>query len=126
MMADLAEAPLSSGQNITVCGLLSSLGGSAYVLEESATEMVAAQGFGYVEDAPRIPRASIAPCICAIAIPMSTGACSKACAGSWHPIPAGAEPEAPSNSAMQPLSVCRGPTGSSRSARLPAPPAAGS
>jgi DNA-binding transcriptional LysR family regulator len=36
MMADLAEAPLSSGQNITVCGLLSSLGGSAYVLEESA------------------------------------------------------------------------------------------
>ena len=56
MMADLAEAPLSSGQNITVCGLLSSLGGSAYVLEESATEMVAAQGFEYVEDAPRIPQ----------------------------------------------------------------------
>jgi LysR family transcriptional regulator, flagellar master operon regulator len=56
MMADLAEAPLSSGQNITVCGLLSSLGGSAYVLEESATEMVAAQGFDYVEDAPRIPQ----------------------------------------------------------------------
>ena len=56
MMADLVEAPLSSGQNITVCGLLSSLGGSAYVLEESATEMVAAQGFEYVEDAPRIPQ----------------------------------------------------------------------
>jgi DNA-binding transcriptional LysR family regulator len=56
MMADLAEAPLSSGQNITVCGLLSSLGGSAYVLEESATEMVATQGFDYVEDAPRIPQ----------------------------------------------------------------------
>lgn len=56
MMADLAEAPLSSGQNITVCGLLSSLGGSAYVLEESATEMVAAQGFDYVDDAPRIPQ----------------------------------------------------------------------
>ena len=56
MMADLAEAPLSSGQNITVCGLLSSLGGSAYVLEESATEMVASQGFDYVEDAPRIPQ----------------------------------------------------------------------
>jgi LysR family transcriptional regulator, flagellar master operon regulator len=56
MMADLSEAPLSSGQNITVCGLLSSLGGSAYVLEESATEMVAAQGFDYVEDAPRIPQ----------------------------------------------------------------------
>jgi DNA-binding transcriptional LysR family regulator len=56
MMADLAEAPLSSGQNITVCGLLSSLGGSAYVLEESASEMVASQGFDYVEDAPRIPQ----------------------------------------------------------------------
>lgn len=56
MMADLAEAPLSSGQNITVCGLLSSLGGSAYVLEESANEMVASQGFDYVEDAPRIPQ----------------------------------------------------------------------
>jgi len=56
MMADLAEAPLSSGQNITVCGLLSSLGGSAYVLEESATEMVAVEGFDYVEDAPRIPQ----------------------------------------------------------------------
>ncbi|GAB5461928.1 MULTISPECIES: LysR family transcriptional regulator [Hoeflea] len=56
MMADLAEAPLSSGQNITVCGLLSSLGGSAYVLEESASEMVASQGFDYVDDAPRIPQ----------------------------------------------------------------------
>lgn len=56
MMADLSEAPLSSGQNTTVCGLLSSLGGSAFVLEESARQMVADGGFRYVEDAPRIPQ----------------------------------------------------------------------
>lgn len=56
LMAELAEAPLSSGQNTTVCGLLSSLGGSAFVLEESAEDMVANQGFQYVEDAPRIPQ----------------------------------------------------------------------
>lgn len=56
MMADLYEAPLSSGQNITVCGLLSSLGGSAYVLEDSARQMVAEDGFHYVGDAPRIPQ----------------------------------------------------------------------
>ncbi|MBV6651026.1 MAG: LysR family transcriptional regulator, partial [Hoeflea sp.] len=28
----------------------------AYVLEESASEMVASNGFGYIEDAPRIPQ----------------------------------------------------------------------
>ena len=55
-MADLAEAPLSSGQNITVCGLLSELGGTAYVLEDSAAEMVATGRFRYIEDAPSIPQ----------------------------------------------------------------------
>ncbi|WP_417424466.1 LysR family transcriptional regulator [Hoeflea sp.] len=57
VVAGLDEAPLSSGQNITVCGLLSSLGGTAYVLEDSAIEMVASGAFYYVDDAPRIPQA---------------------------------------------------------------------
>ena len=56
VVAKVAEAPLSSGQNITVCGLLSELGGTAYVLQDSATEMVATGRFGYIEDAPRIPQ----------------------------------------------------------------------
>ncbi len=56
VVANLAEAPLSSGQNITVCGLLSGLGGTAYVLEDSAEEMVAGGQFGFVEDAPSIPQ----------------------------------------------------------------------
>jgi len=56
VVAKLAEAPLSSGQNITVCGLLSGLGGTAYVLEDSADEMVATGHFGYIEDAPSIPQ----------------------------------------------------------------------
>tara|TARA_R110002020_G_scaffold16307_2_gene57536 strand:- start:10047 stop:10898 length:852 start_codon:yes stop_codon:yes gene_type:complete len=56
VVANLAEAPLSSGQNITVCGLLSSLGGTAYVLEASAEEMVATGDFDFVRGAPRIPQ----------------------------------------------------------------------
>lgn len=56
VMVNIAETPLSSGQNITVCGLLSALGGTAYVLEESAEEMVAAGGFSFVRGAPRIPQ----------------------------------------------------------------------
>tara|TARA_R110000850_G_scaffold222405_1_gene348165 strand:- start:411 stop:1292 length:882 start_codon:yes stop_codon:yes gene_type:complete len=56
VVATLAEAPLSSGQNITVCGLLSALGGTAYVLEDSAEEMVASGQFGFIEDAPSIPQ----------------------------------------------------------------------
>ncbi|OCW59237.1 LysR family transcriptional regulator [Hoeflea olei] len=56
VVAHLAEAPLSSGQNITVCGLLSALGGTAYVLEASAEEMVASGNFGFVRGAPRIPQ----------------------------------------------------------------------
>lgn len=57
VVAPLAEAPLSSGQNITVCGLLTALGGTAYVLEESAADMVASGQFRYVTNAPRIPQA---------------------------------------------------------------------
>lgn len=56
VVANLAEAPLSSGQNITVCGLLSALGGTAYVLQDSAEEMVATGQFRFIEDAPSIPQ----------------------------------------------------------------------
>ena len=57
VVTNLAEAPLSSGQNVTVCGLLANLGGTAYVLEESAQAFVAAGTFRYVRGAPRIPQA---------------------------------------------------------------------
>lgn len=53
-MPGFAGAPISSGQNAAVCGLLASLGGSAYVLEESAREMVATGAYRYVEDAAAI------------------------------------------------------------------------
>lgn len=57
VVAALSEAPLASGQNITVCGLLNARGGTAYVLEESAREMVESGRFRLVEDAPPIPQA---------------------------------------------------------------------
>jgi len=50
----LSDAPFASGQNAAVCGLLTALGGSAYVLEESAAELVAAGTCRYVEDVPAI------------------------------------------------------------------------
>ena len=56
VMGHLAETPLSSGQNITVCGMLSALGGTAYVLEDSAQAMVETGDFDFVEDAPSIPQ----------------------------------------------------------------------
>lgn len=50
------DAPLASGQNAAVCGLLTALGGSAFVLEESAQEMVEAGLCRYVEDVAPIPQ----------------------------------------------------------------------
>lgn len=47
---ELAETPLASGQNAAVAGLLAALGGSAYVLEETAAEMAAAGLARPVED----------------------------------------------------------------------------
>jgi len=46
-------APIASGLSATVCGLLTALGGSAYVLERAAAQMVA-RGAQYVSDAPPI------------------------------------------------------------------------
>jgi LysR family transcriptional regulator, flagellar master operon regulator len=39
---DLSATMIASGQNTAVCGMLASLGGSAFLLEESAVELVAA------------------------------------------------------------------------------------
>ncbi|MGL4405139.1 MAG: LysR family transcriptional regulator [Notoacmeibacter sp.] len=46
--------PVTIGQNIAVCGLLQTLGGAAYVLIESAFELVATGKFTFVKDAPEI------------------------------------------------------------------------
>jgi LysR family transcriptional regulator, flagellar master operon regulator len=53
LLPDMTEAPLASGQNTTVAGLLSSLGGSAFVLEETAAAL-APVGFRRVADVPPI------------------------------------------------------------------------
>ncbi|MEC9342264.1 MAG: LysR family transcriptional regulator [Pseudomonadota bacterium] len=50
----LVDAPQASGQDLVVAGMLAALGGSAYVLEETALAMVADQGYRFVEDAPAI------------------------------------------------------------------------
>ena len=46
--------PVTVGQNIAVCGLLESLGGSAYVMADSAALLVAAGRLAHVVDAPEI------------------------------------------------------------------------
>ncbi len=51
---DLSQAPIATGQNAAMCGLIASLGGSAYVLEESARELVASGACRLVEDAEPI------------------------------------------------------------------------
>jgi LysR family transcriptional regulator, flagellar master operon regulator len=50
------DASIASGQNAAVCGLLTSLGGTAYVLEESAREMIANGICRFVADAAPIPQ----------------------------------------------------------------------
>jgi LysR family transcriptional regulator, flagellar master operon regulator len=53
-LPEMAGATLASGQNAAVVGLLHAMGGSGYVLEESAAEMVASQQFFYVADSAPI------------------------------------------------------------------------
>ncbi len=48
---DLSAASLSTGQNVAVCGLLGALGGTAFVLEESARAFVETGLYHYVADA---------------------------------------------------------------------------
>lgn len=52
----LAGAWVSSGESTTIAGLLTSLGGAAYVIGEMADEMVAAGSCLMVTDAPVIPQ----------------------------------------------------------------------
>ncbi|WP_193369648.1 LysR family transcriptional regulator [Pelagibius marinus] len=56
VVQDFPDAPVASGQSAAVCGLLSALGGSAFVLEESARDLVAAGTCRYVEDVAPIPQ----------------------------------------------------------------------
>ncbi len=57
VVQDFPDAPVASGQSAAVCGLLSALGGSAFVLEESAQDLVAAGTCRYVEDVAPILQA---------------------------------------------------------------------
>lgn len=49
---DLAAAPVSVGQSAAVVSLLQAVGGSGYVLEKTASQLIAAGGFRAVADAP--------------------------------------------------------------------------
>jgi DNA-binding transcriptional LysR family regulator len=50
----MAEAPVAAGQTATIISLLARLGGSAYVLEDSAAELLDTGRFRFVADAPVI------------------------------------------------------------------------
>jgi DNA-binding transcriptional LysR family regulator len=50
----LSQAPVASGQNAAICGLIARLGGSAYVLDESARELSATGKLRLVSDAEPI------------------------------------------------------------------------
>ena len=50
-MPDHTVALLASGQNAAVVGLLQAMGGSGYVLDDSAKGLVAGGGFQMVTDA---------------------------------------------------------------------------
>lgn len=54
LMGDFSGSPLASGQNAAVAGLLASLGGAGFVLEETAERLVAQGGFERVSDVPAI------------------------------------------------------------------------
>jgi LysR family transcriptional regulator, flagellar master operon regulator len=54
LLPRLDAAPISSGQNATVAGLVQALGGTAYVLEDTARAMQAAGQARAVRDAPTI------------------------------------------------------------------------
>lgn len=54
LLADLSEAPLASGQNAAVAGLLVTLGGAAFVLEETAASLIDSGTFSPVVDVPAI------------------------------------------------------------------------
>ncbi len=50
LLPELVAAPLAAGQNTAVAGLLSALGGSAFVLEDTAQGLIASGAFRAVAD----------------------------------------------------------------------------
>jgi DNA-binding transcriptional LysR family regulator len=54
LFPEFSQAPIATGQNAAMCGLIASLGGSAYVLEESARDLVASGACMLVDDAEPI------------------------------------------------------------------------
>ena len=54
LLPDLAIAPISVGQSQTVTALLTSMGGSGFVMEPTAREMVATGRFQVVRDVPTL------------------------------------------------------------------------
>jgi DNA-binding transcriptional LysR family regulator len=53
-LPELQGAPIAAGQSATIAGLLAKLGGSAYLLDVLAAELIATGRFGAVTDAPVI------------------------------------------------------------------------
>jgi LysR family transcriptional regulator, flagellar master operon regulator len=60
LLPQLAETSLSIGQNAAIVALLTSLGGSAYVLDQSAEELTKSGVCQLVADAPPIPQSVFA------------------------------------------------------------------
>ncbi len=56
LLPDLSISLLSCGQSAAMVGLLTSLGGSGFVLEDDAQDLVRNHGFHLVEDVPPIPQ----------------------------------------------------------------------
>ncbi|MDZ4137880.1 MAG: LysR family transcriptional regulator [Erythrobacter sp.] len=54
LLPEMHDAPLASGQNAAVAGLLATLGGAGFVLEEAATQLAAHGRFQLVSDVPAI------------------------------------------------------------------------
>ncbi len=53
-LPELQEAPIAAGQTATIAGLLTKLGGSAYLLDVMADDLIATGNFRAVTDAPII------------------------------------------------------------------------
>jgi len=53
-LPELQESPIAAGQSATIAGLLTKLGGSAYLLDVMADDLIASGNFSAVTDAPII------------------------------------------------------------------------
>jgi len=61
-LPDMLTAPIAAGQNATILSLLETLGGSAYVLDQTAADLIASGRFFAVADAPVIGQPVHAAC----------------------------------------------------------------